>query len=209
MSNWIDYRVDVLANSPTEINQIAERLNQPSLELARWIAQRGGQPVNEIVEFLKKLLEFKTERNLGHLHPDFNKARQFSVEFSDKHYGIVDSHLIQVSEAFPTAIFMIEYFDTGASYAGKRVMRAGEVVREVFDGDQQAQGYEWALLDIFAPFRTEYYGEGHEFGSLWESWVDSILSQATSLKNEIDSANPEASNQGIIQSPSSGETKVH
>jgi hypothetical protein len=40
MSNWIDYKLDVLAGSPAEINQIAERLNQPSLELANWIAQR-------------------------------------------------------------------------------------------------------------------------------------------------------------------------
>jgi hypothetical protein len=40
MSNWIDHKLDVLAGSPAEINQIAERLNQPSLELANWIAQR-------------------------------------------------------------------------------------------------------------------------------------------------------------------------
>jgi hypothetical protein len=29
MSNWIDYNLDVLAGSPAEISQIAERLNQP------------------------------------------------------------------------------------------------------------------------------------------------------------------------------------
>ena len=181
MSNWIDYRIDVLASSPDEINQIAERLNQPSLELAVWIAQRGGQPVNEIVEFLKGLLEFKTERNLGHVHPDVNKARRFSLEFTDRHSGIVDSHLIELSEAFPTAIFLIEYFDTGASFLGKRVMRAGKLVRQKLDGDQQVQGCNWALPDIFAPFRSEYYGE-YEFGSLWQPWVDAMLAAVTSLR---------------------------
>jgi hypothetical protein len=75
-----------------------------------------------------------------------------------------------------------------ASYSGKLVIRAGEVVQEVFDGDQQAQGLDWALLDIFAPFRAEYYGEEHEFGSLWTSWLDAIVAAAKALKDEQDSA---------------------
>jgi hypothetical protein len=161
MSNWIDYNLDVLAMSPAEISQIAERLNQPSLELVTWIAQRGGQPVSEVAEGLKELLEFKTVKNLGYVHNDVNKARRFRLEFKDKYYGIVDSHLIEVSRAFPVAVFLLEYFDTQASYSGKRVIRAGEIVREIFD-HQQVQGLDWALLDIFAPFRAEYFGEEHE-----------------------------------------------
>jgi hypothetical protein len=50
-------------------------------------------------------------------------------EFKDKFYGIVDSHLTEVSRAFPAAIFLLEHFDTQASYSGKRVMRDGEIVR--------------------------------------------------------------------------------
>ena len=190
MSNWIDYRVDVLAGSTAEINQIAERLNQPSLELARWIAQRDGQPVSEVAEGVKRLIEFKTVKNLGYVHNDVNKARRFSLAFKSRYYGIVDSHLVEVSEAFPNAIFLLEYFDMQASYSGKRVMRAGEVVREVFDGDQRAQGLDWALLDIFAPFRAEYYGEEHEFGSLLTSWLDAIVAAAKALKDEQDSTLP-------------------
>jgi len=53
MGNWIDYRLDVLANSPAEINQIAERLNQPSQELASWVASKFGQSVNEVAEGLR------------------------------------------------------------------------------------------------------------------------------------------------------------
>jgi hypothetical protein len=188
MANWIDYNLDVLAGSPAEINQIAERLNQPSLELANWTAERDGQPVNEVAEGLKELVEFKTVKNLGYVNSDINKARRFSLEFKDRHYGIVNSHLVEVSEAFPTAIFLLEYCDMQASYAGKRVIRAGEVVQEVFDGDQQVQGLDWALLDIFSPFKAEYYGEEHEFGSLWTSWVDAIVAAAEALKDEQDPA---------------------
>ena len=194
MSNWIDYSLDVLAGSPAEINQIAERLNQPSLELANWIAQRDGQPVNAVGEALKELLVFKMVKNLGYVNHDINKARRFSLEFKDKFYGIVDSHLTEVSRAFPAAIFLLEHFDTHASYSGKRVKRAGEVVQEVFDGDQQVQGLDWALLDIFAPFRAEYYGEEHEFGSLWTTWVDAIVSAVKGLKDTQGSPLPGSPN---------------
>jgi hypothetical protein len=122
--------------------------------------------VSESAERLKELLEFKTVENLAYVHNDVSKARRFGLEFKDRYYGIVDSHLTEVSRAFPAAIFLLEYFDMQMSYSGKRVMRSGEVVQEVFDGDQQVRGLDWALLDIFAPFRAEYFGEEHEFGSL-------------------------------------------
>src|SRR5579864_3692070 len=121
MSNWLDYNLDVLAGSTAEINQIAEKLNQPSLQLAGWIARRDGQQLNQVTEGLKKLLEFKTVRNLGHVHDEINKARRFTLAFKDKHFGIVDSHLAEISEAFPKAIFLLEYSDMQASYSGKRV----------------------------------------------------------------------------------------
>jgi len=170
--------------SPAEISQIAERINQPSLELVTWIAQRDGQPVSEVAEGLKELLEFKTVKNLGYVHQDVNKARRFSLSFKDRHYGIIDSHLAEVSEAFPKGIFLLEYFDMQGSYSGKRVIRAGEVVQEVFDGDQKVEGLDWALLDIFAPFRAEYYGEEHGFGSLWTPWLDAIQESAKGLKDK-------------------------
>jgi len=188
MSNWIDYNLDVLAGSTAEINQIAERLNQPSPELVNWIAERDGQQADEVTEGLKELLKFKAVRNLGYVSNDVNKARRFSLSFKDKHYGIVDSHLVDISEAFPNVIFLLEYSDIQASYSGKRVMRAGEVVQEVFDGDQKVQGLDWALLDIFAPFRAEYYAEVGEFGSLWTPWMDAIMAAVNGLKENQGSA---------------------
>ena len=43
MSNWLDYELDVLASSPSEINQIAERLKQPSTSLLNFVADKFGQ----------------------------------------------------------------------------------------------------------------------------------------------------------------------
>ena len=176
MSNWIDCQLDVLASSPNEMNRITEKMNQPSLELASWLAQRLGQPVGEVVEFLKKLLEFK---NLGRSD---SKDRTFSIAFRDTHWGTVRSHLFKVSEAFPAAIFLFEYRDGCAAYRGKQVIRAGEVAQEVLDGDKQVG--PWALLDIFAPFSTEYYGEVAEFGSLWQPWLEAVIAAARRLKGD-------------------------
>ena len=58
-----------------------------------------------------------------------------------------------------------------------------EVVQEVFDADQQVQGLDWALPDIFAPFKAEYFGEEHEFGSLWTTWLDAIMAAVKGLKD--------------------------
>jgi hypothetical protein len=187
MSNWIDYDVDVLTSNPAEINQIAVRLNQPSLELINWVAQKFSQPVRDVAEGLKELLEFKTVRNLGYLDNAVNKARRFSISFKDKYSGVVKSHLSEVSEAFPTAIFLVTYYDMQASYAGKWVERAGELVRQIHDGDQQAQAIDWALLDIFAPFRAEYE-LGLEFGSLWQKWLADAATAVQHLKGELPSA---------------------
>jgi hypothetical protein len=196
--NTIHYDLDVLAGSPAEINQIAERLNHPSSELANWvaqsklanlIAQREGRPVSEVAEILKELLEFKTVENLGDVAPDGNKARRFGLSISAIYDGIGTNHLFEVSKAFPNAIFLLQYSDVMTNYAGQVVIRAGDVVQEVDDSDQpvQDQSY-WTLLDIFAPFRTEYFGEEHEFGSLWTPWLDAIMTRAKLLKDKQTSA---------------------
>jgi hypothetical protein len=179
MSNWIDYSLDVLSTSPSEMNRIAEQLNKPSQELAEWIAQRDGQPVTE---GLKQLFDFKPVKNLGYIDDALNKARTFSMSSKNKYCGIIWSHLFEISAAFPTTIFLLEYFDMQAGCAGKQVIRAGEVVQEVFERDQEAQGFDWALLDIFAPFRAEYYGEEAEFGSLWQPWLKAVMAAARRLK---------------------------
>jgi hypothetical protein len=185
MSYWIHCDLDVLASSPNEMKRIAERLNQPSQELASWVAERVGQPVSEVAKGLPRLLEFKAVKNLVYADDRLNQARRFSIDFKDKRYGIVWSHLDEVSAAFPAAVFLVECRDGGLSYASKTVIRAGEVVRELYDGERPDQlGVDWALLDIFAPFRTEYYGETAEFGSLWQPWLDAVIAAARQLKDD-------------------------
>jgi hypothetical protein len=61
---------------------------------------------------------------------------------------------------------------------------SSRTVQEVFDGDQKLQGMDWVLPDIFAPFRAEYYGEEHAFGTLWSQWVDDMVATAMSLKSQ-------------------------
>jgi hypothetical protein len=160
---------------------------QPSPELLTWVAEKWSQPVSEVTEGLKELIAFKETKNLVYVAPDVNQARRFRASFKDKFSGIVRSHLFEVSEAFPTVILLLEYFDLQASYAGKEVIRAGEVVQAVHDGDQQAQGVDWTLLDIFAPFRTEYEAK-LEFGSLWGQWLDAQSREIERLRHELSAA---------------------
>ena len=186
MSYWIHCDLDVLASSPNEMKRIAERLNQPSQELASWVAERLGQPVSEVAKGLPRLLEFKAVKNLVYADDRLNQARRFRIDFNRTRYGIVWSHLDEVSGAFPTAIFLVECRDGGLDYASKTVIRAGEVVRELYDGERPDQlGVDWALLDIFAPFRTEYYGgETAEFGSLWQPWLEAVMVAVRRLKGD-------------------------
>ncbi len=55
MSNWIDYKLEILAPTPREMNQIADRLDQPSQKLARWIAEQDGSPLDQVTAALKRI----------------------------------------------------------------------------------------------------------------------------------------------------------
>jgi hypothetical protein len=109
-----------------------------------------------------------------------DKARRFHNTFQ-RYNGIVNSHLYDISEEFPTAVLLLEHFDMQASYSGKMVIHAGDAVQEIFDGNQQSQSFDWALLDIFAPFRAEWC-EGLEFGSQWRKWVEDIAAAVETLR---------------------------
>ena len=181
MSNWLDYELDVLASSPSEINQIAERLKQPSTSLLKSVAEKFKQPASEISSGLKDLIQFSATKNLGHLDASVNKARRFSLSFKDKFHGIVDAHVFEVSEVFPAAVFLLTYYDTQFSYSGKMVIRGGEVIQQILDGKQPAQGVDFCLPDIFAPFQAEYYAD-LECGSLWQEWLEKMAAAIGELK---------------------------
>ena len=184
MSNWVDMQVDVLASCPDEINKIEVALQQPCEELLAWAAKRGDQRVEDISEDVRLIVRLTPTRNLGRLDPSLNKARRFENEWKDRSWGLVWSHLYFVSEAFPEAIFLVSYWDT--SYAGKSVIRGGREIRHISDRNPQAQGHEWVLLDIFAPYRTEYDIDA-DFGIFWNAWLIGIDHAVAKLKERYGS----------------------
>jgi hypothetical protein len=133
------------------------------------------------------LFDFEATKNLGYVDPVVNQARRFHLSFRSKSYGIVDSHLFEISAEFPSSIFLLTYRDMMASYSGRRVMRGGEVVQEVHDGDQKVQSLDWILIDIFPPFLAEYY-DGLEFGSLWQEWLGKLAAAVEELKDQASEA---------------------
>jgi hypothetical protein len=183
MSNWLDYDVEILASSPSQMNEIAERLKQPSTKLADFWANESGRPVKEITEGLRDLLTFKAAENLRYAEAGVHKASRFSLSFKDRNHGLVDGHLLEVSEDFPFAIFLLAYCDMQFSYSGKQVIRGGEVIQQIHDGEQPAQGVDYCLVDIFAPFQAEYYAE-LECGSLWQEWLEKMAAAIGELKGQ-------------------------
>jgi hypothetical protein len=178
MSNWIDVTLDVLATSPDEINKIEVALQKPCEKLLKWVAQRWEDNPNEIAADVKELVSFDPKSNLG----SASKARRFENSFKDRYSGVVWSHVDLVSRDFPEAIFLAEHWNLQASSAGRTVIRAGEEIRYVHDGSQRAQGYEWVLPNIFAPYWTEY-DLGLGFGSLWDQWLSEAQSELASMKD--------------------------
>lgn len=188
MSNWVGFRLDVLAGSPAEINQIEAALQEPCDELFCWFAGHVNKRPEEVAADVKEIVSFKPDSNLGYIDPSVNKARRFKNSFKDRFSGTVMSHIDFVSKQFPTAIFLLEYCDDQWNYPGKMVIRAGEEIHHVCDGNQQAQVHacEWVLPNIFAPYWTEYV-DGLEFGCLWEQWVSELAAVIRQLQSRASS----------------------
>jgi hypothetical protein len=180
MSNWVDLHLDVLSSSPDEISRIERALREPCQELIDWRAQQTGDAPKEIAGSIKEIVSLKPIRNLGYVHSSVNKARRFAGEWKDKFSGLVWSHVEFVSRDFPSAIFLAQYWDDQMSYGGKRVFHAGDEIRSSFDGDHHAQGIEWVLPNIFAPFRAEYE-LGLKCGCLWDEWGEGMRRQLALL----------------------------
>jgi len=201
MSNWVDIHLDVLATTPSEINQIECALQEPCEELVTWRAQRTGENPNEIAASVKEIVSFKPIKTLGCIHPSVNRARRFESEWKDKFWGLVWSHVFFVSRDFPQAVFLVQYRDDSMSYGGKVVIHANKEICSSYDGDHRAQGIEWVLPNIFAPFRTEYE-LGLGCGSLWHEWIESMRQQLALLAERYQ--DPFAGNPGKGKSGSDG-----
>jgi hypothetical protein len=197
MSNVIDYILDVLATSPEEINRIATRLEQPSSELLDWVAKGGNRKPDEIAQSLAELVRFEPVRDLFYLGDAFNKARRFENSCKTRFASIVKSHVFEIATEFPNAVFLLEYRDMHASYSGKMVIRAGEIAKEIFDGDQQSQALDWVLPDIFSPFVAEW-NEGLPFASLWAKWAQDSKAALSQLEENGSISSKEVSSKEVL-----------
>lgn len=72
------------------------------------------------------------------------------------------------------------------SYGGKIVVHAGDEIRSSYDDDHHAQGREWVLPNIFAPFEAEHE-LGLEYGSLWDEWMEGMRRQLALLTERYSS----------------------
>jgi hypothetical protein len=181
MSNWIDVTLDVLASSREEFNKIEAALQQPCEELLVWEAKKGGEDPKEIAADVKAIVSFDPKRKLGCADPAVNGTRRFEKSFNERFTGLVWSHVYFVSRDFPEAIFLAENWNLQAGSASRSVIRAGREIRSTYDGNQQTQGYEWVLPNIFAPYQTEY-DLGLEFGSLWDQWISQMQAELADMK---------------------------
>jgi hypothetical protein len=94
--------------------------------------------------------------------------------FSKFGYVIGDG-LCEVSEKFPSAMFLLEEFDGQYCCSRRNVICNGTVIRSAFD-DRPAQVGGWVPLDIFIPFECEFYNE-MPFGSMWEQFLSEAEAQ--------------------------------
>jgi hypothetical protein len=97
MLNSVDYELDVLAGSTLEINEIEERLKEPSWKLISWVVEKFDHPFPGIAGGLGGLVGFEGVRSLDN---GMDAARRFGVSFPAKRCGIVERHLFEVSAEF-------------------------------------------------------------------------------------------------------------
>lgn len=182
MSNCVNCRLDVLAVNEEELDSVEAALRQPSPEFLAWASEHTRDDQPDLAARLEGLVAFTAIRGNGSVGT-YGYGRRFTNCFRGQVGYLVDQHLFGVSEQFPTAILLLQYFDDMESYSGKVVIHAGIEVQHVHDRDQQAQGRPWVLPDIFAPYWSEYELE-LEFGSLWKQWLTEMVAAVAKLKPE-------------------------
>jgi hypothetical protein len=175
------YAVGCSGVQPARINAIENALKNPCGELIAWRAQMFGIQPKDIAEGVKKTVTFNPVHNVCPVHPSVNKARRFGSLWDSRFWGLVFSHVELVSQDFPNAVFLAEYWwDLQAGSCGKIVIQAGEEIRSSHDCDQRAQSHEWVSPNIFAPYQTEYLLD-LEFGSLWNDWLEGMRKELAAL----------------------------
>lgn len=178
MSNWVEMNLDVLVESTGDLDAIQLSLQTPCDELLNFTTKVFGV-TEDLYAQTRDMVAFRPGRNLSLLEASEGKGRRFENAFKDRYWRLVWRHLHLVSGRFPNAVFLAGYCDPMLLYAGKFVVRGGNELCRVHDSHELA--VEWALLDIFAPFRAEHR-EGRPVGTLWSQWLADVEEAVDKLK---------------------------
>ena len=174
------YKLQVLANA--DLQQISERLRQPSSELVNSVT---GEPSEQTIENIRDLVAFDETEAF-----DDEGIREFSN--SSKHGGgVILDRVADVSRQFPHAVFLLEQFDDQLNYESKVVIHSGEVTHRFTDHYQRAQALSWVLPDIFTPFKVEHTHK-LRFGSLWQEWLEDMGTAIEVLNHQANQKTAEA-----------------
>ena len=158
--------------------QRIQRLNEPSKELRAWLCERLQLPR---IDGISDVLDFKIAGNLTIIEAG---VRTFRLTIQDRFRGTVAIHLVEISAAFPTAVFLLESEGTG--FIRKVVLRGGHWFQDVRSDDPGIQTTSAGILDIFAPYRAEHEAR-LTFGSLWKRWLDLTEASLQQLKSNSNS----------------------
>jgi hypothetical protein len=170
MSRTQYFDVTVLAADAAELSRIADQLREPSPASKQWV--HDHQSDGHIFDFspVGDLLNFG-ERKGG--------ACKLRTHLTGA-FGLAYCHLLDVSAAFPSAVFLMEAYDMD-SFTEKMVFHGGRLLRATHDNDSHVQGGVWVLLNIFVPFKVEYE-LALPVGSLWDEWVADVTEAAHELR---------------------------
>ena len=138
--------------------------------------------MNRTVYFLE-VLASKTElEQIAKLLTDPNNSTPYDRETREdrcNHFSkfsyVIGPGLIEASEKFPNAIFLLEEIDGDYCWSQRIVYRNGRVIRSTFEARPSQMG-DWVPLDIFIPFESEFYNE-LPFGSMWEQFLSEAEAQ--------------------------------
>ncbi len=183
MSSW-NYKLSVLASNPAEVRAIAARLNDPSSQLRSLLSERLQLPK---LDGFSDVLDFRALQNLSSIEA---AVRGFRLTIDDRFCGLVARHLVEVSAAFPRAVFLLE--TEVRTFSQKDVLRDGHWVQKVECRSHGNPVTGTGMVDIFAPFVAEHTAN-LPFGSLWGSWLNDAARSLRRLKRGANSAS-QASN---------------
>lgn len=195
MSNWIDLQLDVLSPEAAESQRIKVAINKPGEQLLAWAADHWDWTFPEMLARVSRMLTFRTSKTANSSSSREGRGLRLESEYLDRFSGLVMTHILSVSEAFPESVFLLLRWDFSLGFAAKTVIRAGTTVCGTSDDHQPAHGGAWALPDIFEPYRLEDE-ECAAFGLFFNPWLTAMEEALSLLRKCCGKANGARTREG-------------